>query len=352
MKKVRLLILVIAVLVVAFVSDYCFTDVAQAESKINLVWADLSSPKHDKHTQFRYFIKRIHEETNNRVAIKMYPSEQLVKAIQEYDAIMRGTVDIVGLPVFYFAGKLPTLQWLFEMGFWELGDSAVIGSRMSKEIDAVFAKDGVKYLGWGVIMAPLCLAGPNLFKTFDDIKGMKVRAPGIVVRTMSKWGCAGVAVPHSEIYMGLQRGVVDATYNAVPTMISHRIWEVSKAITFNRSGGALFPTIMNKKKWDSLPDDIKAAFERVGREMVPWTYYHIREYTGQAEELLHSKFEQAHKLTPEENELWMGTQRGYLVNPMLEKYGDETKKVWEKVLSVVEESKKARRNGELPPFFE
>ncbi len=352
MKKIRLFLLFTGILALALASEYCFIGIAEAQSKIHLVWADLSSPKHDKHTQFRYFIRRIHEETNNRVAIKMYPSEQLVKAIQEYDAIMRGTVDIVGLPVFYFSGKLPTLQWLFEMGYWEVGDSAVIGSRMSKEIDAVFGKDGVKYLGWGVIMAPLCLAGPNVFKTFDDIKGLKVRAPGIVVRTMSKWGCAGVAIPHSEIYMGLNRGVVDATYNAVPTMISHRIWEVKDAITLNRSGGAVFPTIMNKKKWESLPDDIKEAFERVGREMVPWTYYHIREYTDRAEELLRSKFKKAYKLTPEENEIWMGAQRGYLLNPMLEKYGEPSQKVWNKVLTVIKESKESRKKGNLPPFFE
>lgn len=343
--------LFIALLFFGVVLGGTVIEAAAADKKIKISWGEYAGPVDDRYIQYDHFIKRIHEETDGQVAIKMYPGEQLVKSKQIYTSVIKGTVDMSAISTAYFAGKLPLLVYQLETGYWEVGDSAVILSRLRKDIDEIFKKDGVKFLGWGGVLPPLCLVGPKVFKTFEDMKGLKFRSPGIAAKVINAWGGTGVPIPNPEIYMALQRGVVDGAYATLAAWVTYHMWEVAPAITFNKCGGAPTFAIMNRKKWESLPEDVKKAFEKVSKEMPPWVYFYSRNFIDKTEKFLQTKFKQSYKLTPEEHEVWMEKMRGYIWMSTVKKHGEPAKEFWGKWVNIAKECAKARENGDLPRFY-
>jgi len=323
-----------------------------AAPPIPLSWSDYVPPDDDRCEYYRHYIQRIKEETQGQVEIKFYPAEQLVKAIQQYEALMQGTLDMCAFVPVYYGGKIPLVCLSSETSYWEPGDSVPITSRTAKELDAIFAKDGIKFLGWSAELPPICLVGPKIFRTFEDIKGVKVRAPGTAAKVIKAWGGTGVSIPASESYMALQRGVVDAAYTTIATVTSTRLWEVTKAITFYHTGGSPTPVCMNLKKWQSLPADIQQTFEKVNREMPPWAYNHARAFVQKTEDFLRTKYKEHHKMNPEEGAKWEEPARGYIWKPAVQKFGKPAQDLWDKILLIAKESAEARKQGKIPKFFD
>ena len=350
MKKLMVVAMIGAVILL-MVSGVTVTPVIAAE-KITLSWSDYAPPMDDRYSYYKQFIKRVEEETNGKVEINLYPSEQLSKAVQQFEAMMRGTIDICAFVPVYYAGKIPLAVLSSEASYTEPGDPAVLTSRMIKENSALFARYGIKFLGWSGELAPMCLVGQKIFRTFDDVKDVKIRAPGSAAKAVNLWGGTGVSIPNSEIYMALQRGVVDASYQTIATVKSQRLWEVVPAVTFHRVGGSPTLVCMNMKKWNSLPDDVKKAFEKVGREMPLWSYKHARDFVSKTEDFLKTKFKEAYKLTEEESKPFDEVSMGWAWKPITKKLGKPAQDWWNKILAVEAETKKARAEGKPIRFFE
>jgi TRAP-type C4-dicarboxylate transport system substrate-binding protein len=323
-----------------------------AEPTITLNWADYASPAYDQINYVKHYIKRIAEETKGRVQIKLYPNQQLVKALQQYEALMQGTIDMSNLTPTYYAGKMPLLTLSSETAYWKPGDSVVITSRTAKEIDEILARDGVKFMGWSTELPPMCTVGKKIYRTRADYKGMKVRAPGKAADVINRWGGVGVSIPASESYMALQTGVVDALYTTIGTTEGSRLWEVADSITFGLTGGSPQLICMNLKKWNSLPDDIKKSFEKVNREMVPWAWNHSLAYTKKTEELLKTKFKKWHLMTREEDEVLREATAGFIWQPVTKRFGAPAQKLWDKILAIAKECDEVRAKGKTPRFFE
>jgi len=345
-------------LIVAVIMGFCVLLVMggaavtnAAADKIILSWSDYAPINDDRWSYYKQFMKRVTEETNGQVEFKVFPSEQLVKAIQQFDALMRGTIDLCGLTPVYYSGKIPLACLSSESRYFEPGDPAVLSSRTIKENDAVLSKYGIKFLGWSGELPPMCFVGPVLVKKPASVKGLKVRAPGKAALSVNRWGGIGVSIPNSEIYMALQRGVVDVGYQTIASVESQRLWEVTPAITFTLQGGSPTIVCMNSKKWESLPDNVKKAFEKVSREMPAWAYKHARDYVKITEEMLSKKFKKSYKQTEADTELF-DAGMGYIWEPAVKQFGKPAQDWWNKLLAIAAENKKARAEGKPIRFFE
>lgn len=343
MKK-RMLFLFKCLLVVMIISLGAGSTV-YAKAPIQLSWAEYVSPNDYRNTYWRYYIKRVEEETNNQVKIKFYPAQQLVKARQQYEALIQGTIDMCAIIPAYYAGKIPLLTIFHETTYWEIGDSAVIISRLSKEIDKILNKDGVKFLGWSGFLQPQVITGPRPFRTFDDIKGLKIRAPGSSAKIIKYWGATGVSVSAAETYMAMQKGIVDGAYSSMATVSALKLWEISNAVTYSRSGGNGAMVTMNLKKWRQLPDEVKKAFEKVSQEMPEYVYNDARQVVQQIKDQHKKNFKEYYQWTEEEYKIWTKAVHGIFRKPLKKKYGAEVDELWEKIYAVAEENKKARAEG-------
>ena len=230
---------------------------------IELKLAHFWPSAHQIETQFvPGWAKVIEEETNGRVKLTSYPGETLLKAAEIYDGVVTGIADI-GISCYsYTRGRFPVME-VFELPGITY-NNARVSSRAAwdamKTINPAELQD-TKHLmifstGPGVLMtkAPV--------QKLSDLEGMEIRATGVSAETIKLLGATPVAMPQSESYEALSKGVVKGNLAPLETL---KGWKFAEVVDFVTDAPFLYNTlffvVMNQNKWDSLPADIRQAIE-------------------------------------------------------------------------------------------
>ena len=114
-------------------------------------------------------------------------------------------------------------------------------------------------------------------KTLEDLKGMKIRGTGRIGDIVKALGATPMPIETVDLYEALRRAVIDGTYTPLETLKGFKLGEVEKYASATWKVGSVFQfyVVMNKRKWDSLPADVKKIFtdhskEFLGRWAVEW----------------------------------------------------------------------------------
>ena len=201
-------------------------------------------------------IKRETEKANVGLKVQVYPGQSLFKAKAQWQAMVRGQLDISAFPLDYASGRHPQFSATLMPGL-------VKNHAHAKRLNgAPFMADA--WLAGGFGSKKGCIANP------DDVKGLKFRSAGRFFAEM--WRGAGasiVAMASSEVYNALQTGVVEATDTSSGSFVSFRLYEQLKCLTAP-GGNALWfmyePVLMAKKKFDSLNKQQQAALMAAGQK--------------------------------------------------------------------------------------
>jgi TRAP-type mannitol/chloroaromatic compound transport system substrate-binding protein len=124
--------------------------------------------------------------------------------------------------------------------------------------------EGVKFLWIGNNSPWDVSSRKKQIRTLEDLKGLKVctiQEPEISF--IKALGAIPVAMPPTEFYFGLERGTVDAAWQDVNGQVAFKLYEKAPYITRipGNSNGAMV-WIMNQEKYDGLPADVKAIFDK------------------------------------------------------------------------------------------
>ncbi|WP_146346360.1 TRAP transporter substrate-binding protein DctP [Phaeobacter marinintestinus] len=211
--------------------------------------------------------QRVEEAAGGKLKIEHYDAMALGgRPPALMDQAIDGVADIIMTVVGYTPGRFLKTE-VFELPF--MMTSPVATSMAFQDMVETDLQDGeykdVKVLGAWV-------HGPGLIHTnrpvdsVDDMAGLKLRGPTRVINDMLKeLGATPVGMPLPAIPEALSKGVVDGT--VIP-------WEVTPAIKLSElvdnhteftGDEALYTAtivlVMNKAKYDSLPDDVRAAID-------------------------------------------------------------------------------------------
>jgi TRAP-type transport system periplasmic protein len=106
------------------------------------------------------------------------------------------------------------------------------------------------WLAGGFVSKDKCILEPS------DVKGMKFRAAGKAFNQMlAAAGASITSMPSSEIYSGLQTGVLDGANTSSASLVSYRIYEQVKCLTAPGKNALWFmyePILMSKASFDKL----------------------------------------------------------------------------------------------------
>ncbi len=209
---------------------------------------------------------KVEADSNGRIKVERYPSMQLGgKPPELIDQAIDGVADVVWTVVGYTPGRFPTTE-VFELPF--MMTDARAASRAYWDMFETHMKDGEFA---DVHMIGTWVHGPGIFHTKDpvtkpeDLQGMKIRGGSRLVNSLlERLGATPVGMPVPAVSEGLSKGVIDGT--TIP-------WEVTTALKVSElvsnhtefTGNALyvltFVLAMNKDKYNSLPDDLKAVID-------------------------------------------------------------------------------------------
>jgi TRAP-type C4-dicarboxylate transport system substrate-binding protein len=119
--------------------------------------------------------------------------------------------------------------------------------------------------------APSQIMSKEPVKALDDLSGMPLRASGTILQILSGLGAHGVGMPMSQTPEALQKGVVKGLVSSFDVLKDFNFAESCRYETITNLPVYPFAVIMNKAKWDSLPDDVKKVLDDLGREQSQWT---------------------------------------------------------------------------------
>ena len=210
---------------------------------------------------------RVEEASGGRLKIKVYGGGELVPAFEVFDAVSRGTVEMGHSASYYHKGKVDAAQFFtaipFGMTNTELNGWLYYGGGLElyRELYAPFdlvpfptGNTGVQMGGWF----------NKEINSIADLKGLKMRIPGLGGEVLRRAGGTPVTLPGAEIFTALQTGAIDATEWVGPYNDSS--FGLHKAANYYYYPGWQEPgpgleTIIHKTAWDSLPPDLQAIVD-------------------------------------------------------------------------------------------
>ncbi|WP_333825921.1 TRAP transporter substrate-binding protein [Pinisolibacter sp.] len=204
--------------------------------------------------------------TAGKVKVEVYPNSQLYKDKEELEALQLGAVQMLAPSLAKF-GPLGVKEFeIFDLPFIFPSKEALIkvtkgpvGKGLLKKLETKGIV-GLEYWdnGFKIMSANKPIRMP------DDFLGLKMRIQSskVLEAQMKALGALPQVMAFSEVYQGLQTGVVDGTENPPSNMYTQKMHEVQKHATVSRHGYLGYAVIVNKKFWDGLPADVRANLEK------------------------------------------------------------------------------------------
>ena len=119
----------------------------------------------------------------------------------------------------------------------------------------------------------------------SDFKGMRVRTPGWFMDIMTNIGASVSPLPGGEVYLALERGVIDAAEFSSPA-INYPMGfdEITKYVIQPgvHQPGVQCALFFNQKAWDELPEDLKWIVKIAAAETQAWSYNWISALNSEA----------------------------------------------------------------------
>jgi len=216
--------------------------------------------------------QEVEKATKGEVKVTLYPSMQLGgKPPELFRQAVDGVADLVFTLPGYTSPAFPRTQMIELPGLKPDGIAAT--NMMWDLLDPYLLPEyeGTKVIAlWGAEDAGLMTRGKSI-RSLADLKGMRMRAPSAAqAKQLEVMGAVPIAMPITELYPGLERGVIDGAMVPFSVILDFRLGEVAKSYTipgplFGRSS---FLVAMNKKKYDSLSPTARAAIDKLsGRQL-------------------------------------------------------------------------------------
>ncbi|MXQ12151.1 TRAP transporter substrate-binding protein DctP [Microvirga makkahensis] len=227
--------------------------------------------KGDIRDEMVQIIAREVEAANVGLKIQVFPGSSLYKPNDQWNAVTRGLLDLTSFPLDYASGRHPEFSATLMPGLVGNFDRAM---RLN---DSEFMADIKKIVdnAGAMVIADAWLSGAfaskkNCITSPDTIKGQVIRAAGPAFEEMlSAAGASISSMPSSEIYTGMQTGVLDAANTSSASFVSYRLFEQAKCLTAPGENALWFmyePVLMSKRVFERLKPEQQKAILAAGEK--------------------------------------------------------------------------------------
>ena len=234
--------------------------------------------------------ENVEKMSGGRIEIEILPIGAVVPHTDTLDAVGTGILQGHLTDPSYFDGKDPAFAMMGNLvGAWS-DPFELIGFMQSGGGHELYAElvepYGVHFIG-AAATEPEAFVSSVPIRSVEDLKGVKMRAPeGMVYEIFSKAGASPVALPGSEVFTALDKGVVQAAdYTVFATNQSQGMNDVAHYPLY--PGFHSLPLIdisMTKSIWDELPDDLKAVLNASVDQFIFDHVYSVRKLDAAAVE--------------------------------------------------------------------
>ncbi len=219
-----------------------------------------------------YFVNEVEKRSGGRIKVEVYTSGEHKFAASDYLPGVRDRVFDMGLQDLGYMIMNETISGVLTLPLL-LG-----GSAPPEEVYAMFDEFRNVFLDpvlekYNQILlsadryAPLVGMGTKPFTSWENIKGLKLRAYSELTSKVNEaLGAASVTMPLAEFYPNAQKGLVDGLFMTMTYGRSLKLFEVVKYVTYSAWLEDMEMSTINKDAFNELPEDLRALVLQVGKE--------------------------------------------------------------------------------------
>ena len=245
----------------------------------------------------QHFADTVKLASGGRLDIKLFSAGELVGAMESFDAVSKGSAQIGHDWPGYWKGKNEAFVafasvpfgldtegyniWLYERG----------GLQMMQEL---YGQYNLYVLPGGNGGQEMGLFSNKKATKMEDFKGLRIRTPGWYMDIMNSLGGSVSPLPGGEVYLALERGVIDAAEFSAPA-INYPMGfdEITQYVI---QPGVHQPSVqlsffINQDAWNELPDDLKWIVDTAAKETQLWSTAWIENLNIEAIKLFKEKVE-------------------------------------------------------------
>ncbi|CCO23504.1 TRAP transporter substrate-binding protein [Maridesulfovibrio hydrothermalis] len=265
----------------------CSVSPVSAADVIKLSYANFPPAKTFPCVQMERWKQEVEKRTNGKVLVQTYPGSTLLGAKTTLRGVMQGQASIGCISLAYHPGVFP-LSSVFEL---PLGFTTATSASLA--LWDLYEKYQPKEFKRFKVLTMFTSAPSNLMtkapvRKLEDLKGLELRASGILSKILESLGATPVSMPMSATPEALQKGVVKGLFSSFDVLKDLNFAEICRYETVTNTAVYPFAIIMNMKAWNDLPDDVKKVMNDLGREQAQWTGeymdQHVKDSLAWAEE--------------------------------------------------------------------
>lgn len=225
MKKGLFYLMISFLIFISFVS-ITFSQTTKSKP-IELTFSTYTPPTHHVTKILTNFCKEIEKETGGEIKMTLFPSGTLTKADQILDGVIKGISDFGFTVLGYNQGRFPLTEVL------DLPVPVANSEKMSQVCLSYYKKFQPKEFSQFKLLGFLNMAGSGIssnksINKFSDLSGQLIRCTGADVNLVKALGATPVAMPISQAYEALQRGIANGNLGDFASLMSFKLGEVVK----------------------------------------------------------------------------------------------------------------------------
>jgi len=214
------------------------------------------------------WLKQMESATKGKVKFQRFFAQSLFKGVDAWESLKTGQADVAWCFHGYWANMTP-LADVIALPFLPV-PSAEKGSEVLWKLYEKYPSIQKQFEANKVVLTwtsnSYFLATRNKqVKTMDDLKGLKIRTTGGPPTDMIKaLGAVPIAMGMPDVYLNLEKGVIDGALLPWEALYSFKLYEVVKYITNAPFHSVYFTQAFNTKSWNSLSPDVQKQITGVG----------------------------------------------------------------------------------------
>lgn len=235
------------------------------------------------------FAELVAEKSDGKIKVETFHGGQLGSDLETFEAVKNGNLDmatgsIANISPLTSAFNVLHLPFLFDSK--EQAFAIVNNEKVRKTIDDTLAKSNLRWFGAFDSGGPRVIATKSKkIQALDDMKGMKLRASEspLELAAHKAMGAKGTTISWPETPQAISQGMVDGVTVPLNALHPSKLYEdgTIKHVAYIPFQWFFHATVINKDKWEALPEDVQKILTESIREAEKWQLANVDElYTN------------------------------------------------------------------------
>lgn len=230
-----------------------------------LVYAENQADDYPTSKGAYYFADLLYEKTKGRIAVTVQTGGVLGDEKSVLEQLQYGGLDMTRASLSAISGFNQSLDALQLPYLYRNADHMwkVLNGEIGEKFLNSFEGTDLVALSWYDAGARNFYNSVREIKTLADMQGLNIRVQesSLMMGMVEALGANPTPMTYSEVYSGLQTGVIDGAENNWPSYYSTSHYEVAKYITVDEHTRVPELQIISQKTWDKLSDEDKATIK-------------------------------------------------------------------------------------------